>query len=221
LAMIIRKALITNAYTRLGRAIVPKNLTVHNTANPDTSAQNNRDYFNSTTKRVSAHYIVDWNEVVQCIPDNEIALHAGTQANNQSISIEVCESDDPALQQQANTNAARFIAMKLVEYGWELPAIRTHFSWTEKYCPRRLLPMWDEFISEVIGFMPDIPIFLGDEQIGTAKRIGDKAHLYGEARPLLTKLGCNVYYIDNTIRLSMPAADALRKIKEMVDRDWV
>jgi N-acetylmuramoyl-L-alanine amidase CwlA len=143
-------------HNRPGTQLQPRTVTVHNTANPDTTARNNRDYFsNHANARVSTHYVVDDREIIRCIPEAEVSWHAGAIANRSSISIEVCEFTDEERQEQANQQAARLVADILTRYGWRLEQIKTHRDWTGKYCPRKLLPMWDEFLSMVRSQLPD------------------------------------------------------------------
>ena len=52
-----------------------KNIVVHYVANPGTSAQQNRDYFNNDDTTVSAHFLVGLEgEVIQCVPLDEKSL---------------------------------------------------------------------------------------------------------------------------------------------------
>lgn len=135
---------------RPGTKMQPTTVTVHNTANPDTTARNNRDYFaNHKSARASTHYVVDDEETIRCIPEDEVSWHAGAIANSSSISLEVCEFTDPVRQQHSNENAASLIADILIRHGWGIEQIRTHKYWTGKNCPRKLLPIWDDFLSMV------------------------------------------------------------------------
>lgn len=73
-----------------------KNVVVHWVGNANTSAINNRNYFESLkTKKIyaSSHYIVGLEgEVIQCVPESEVAYHAN-QANSYSIGVECCHPD--------------------------------------------------------------------------------------------------------------------------------
>ena len=64
--------------------------------NANTTAINNRNYFESLkTKKIyaSSHYIIGLDgEIIQCVPENEVAYHA-SQANSYSIGIECCHPD--------------------------------------------------------------------------------------------------------------------------------
>lgn len=146
--MVITKLLISN--NRPGTPLKATTLTVHNTANPDTIARNNRDYFaNHPGASASTHYVVDDREVILCIPEDEVSWHAGSVANHSSISLEVCEFTNPQKQQHANQLAAELVADILARHSWGMDKIRTHRDWTGKYCPRKLLPIWESFLKMV------------------------------------------------------------------------
>lgn len=88
-----------NNYSRPGTAMDKvNNIVIHYTANPGTTAMQNRDYFNgladSHITSASAHFIVGLDgEIVQCIPTNEIA-YANYPRNNDTVTIECCHMDD-------------------------------------------------------------------------------------------------------------------------------
>ena len=70
-----------------------KGIVIHYTANPGSSAQNNRDYFNSSQSQVSSHFVVGLNgEIIQCVPLNEQSS-ASNRRNVDTISVEVCHPD--------------------------------------------------------------------------------------------------------------------------------
>ena len=68
-------------------------IAVHYVGNAGSSAQGNRNYFESLKDKhlyASSHYIIGLNgEIIQCIPENEIS-YCTNQANSYSISIECC-----------------------------------------------------------------------------------------------------------------------------------
>lgn len=69
------------------------NIVIHYVGNPGTTAQQNRDYFNSDEARVSSHFVVGLQgEIIQCVPLNEISS-ASNDRNPDTISIEVCHPD--------------------------------------------------------------------------------------------------------------------------------
>lgn len=137
---------------RPGRAMQPEYLTIHSTANPNSTAQNERDWLTnpSNTRTASWHIAVDDKEVIEAIPLNEMALHAGDggngTGNTKSIGIEICESGD-----RTNTiqNAAELVAKMLKERNWGVDRLRRHYDWSGKNCPRILADNnwkgWNDF----------------------------------------------------------------------------
>lgn len=81
---------------RSGRNLKAAGTVLHETATPNATAMNERDYFNSGYRGSSAHAFVDYNSIVQCIPWKEQAWHAGQTANSIYIGIELCHFDDEA-----------------------------------------------------------------------------------------------------------------------------
>lgn len=134
---------------RPGAKMVAESITIHNTGNEKSNARNERGWLtnNFNTRTASFHLVVDESEVIECIPVNEVAWHAGNaQGNRTSIGIEVCESGD---QKKTWVNAVRLTAKLLQERGWGVDRVRTHQSWSGKNCPRLILPRWSEFIKDV------------------------------------------------------------------------
>ena len=91
--------LTVNEYSRPGIALKQVNgIVVHYTANPGTSAIENRNYFeglkDSHVTKASSHFIIGLEgEIVQCIPCNEIS-YASNDRNDDTISIECCIEDE-------------------------------------------------------------------------------------------------------------------------------
>lgn len=131
---------------------------VHNTAN-DASAQNEVAYMIRNNNKVSYHYAVDDKEIVQGIPENRNAWHAGDgskgNGNRKGIAIEICYSKsggDKFI--QAEKNAAEFIASILKEKGWGIDKVKKHQDFAKKNCPHRTLEMgWDRFLNMVQGHL--------------------------------------------------------------------
>lgn len=129
-------------------------ITVHNTAN-DASAQNEITYMNSNNNQVSFHFAIDNKEVVQGIPLNRNAWHAGDggngPGNRKTIGIEICYSLSGGVNfVKAEKLAAQFIAQLLDERGWGTDRVKRHQDWSGKYCPHRTLDMgWSRFIGMI------------------------------------------------------------------------
>ena len=136
-------------YTMQAEAIV-----VHNTAN-DATAANEVAYMLRNDNQVSFHYAIDDKEIIQAIPENRNAWHAGDggngKGNRKGIGIEICysKSGGPKFI-EAEKLAAKFIAFKLKEKGWGIERVTKHQDYAKKYCPHRTLDMgWQRFLDMV------------------------------------------------------------------------
>jgi N-acetylmuramoyl-L-alanine amidase len=127
------------AYNRMPNITMrPNSITIHSTGNPTSSAKNERAWLeNPTNKRTASwHYVVDENTIIEAIPPNYVAWHAGDgngQGNMASISIEMCES--------GNRDRVLVKTKELVKYLMNKHNIRKvvrHYDWTKKNCPRIL-----------------------------------------------------------------------------------
>ncbi len=102
-------------------------IVVHNTAN-DASAVNEIAYMISNNNEVSFHYAIDDKQIVQGIPENRNAWHAGDgrngKGNRYGLSIEICYSKSGGSRFiEAEKLAAKFIASKLKEKGWGIDKV--------------------------------------------------------------------------------------------------
>lgn len=128
-------------------------IVVHNTAN-DASANNEVSYMIRNNEKVSFHFAVDDKEIVQGIPLNRNAYHAGDgsgKGNREGIAIEICYSKSGGDRFiKAEQNAAKFIAQLLKERGWGIDKVTKHQDYSGKYCPHRTLDMgWERFLNMV------------------------------------------------------------------------
>ncbi len=131
----------------------PEFIVVHNTAN-DASAKNEVAYMINNNNKVSFHYAIDDKEIVQGIPENRNAWHAGDgngQGNRKGIGIEICYSKSGGKRfEEAEKLAAKFIAYKLNEKSWGIDKVKKHQDFSGKYCPHRTLDMgWQRFLNMV------------------------------------------------------------------------
>ena len=133
--------------------MVPEFIVVHNTAN-DASAANELAYMIRNDNATSFHYAIDDKEIIQGIPENRNAWHAGDgngPGNRKGISIEICYSlsGGPKFI-AAEKLAAKFVAFKLKEEGWDISKVKKHQDFSGKYCPHRTLDMgWQRFLDMV------------------------------------------------------------------------
>ena len=125
-------------------------IVVHNTAN-DATARNEIAYMIKNDNQVSFHYAIDDKEIVQGIPENRNAWHAGDggsgEGNRKGLSVEICYSKSGGQRFiDAEKLSARFIAFKLNEKGWGIDKVKKHQDFSGKYCPHRTLDMgWQRF----------------------------------------------------------------------------
>jgi hypothetical protein len=128
----------------------PRGLVVHGTGNRAAGAHAaaHRDYFEGHPQRqVAAHYVVDDRSVIRCVPEDEVAYHAGAARYREAavrhlgphpgratIGVEICVNRDGDFA-LAWCNAASLAADILQRHGWGVDAIYRHFDLTGKRCP--------------------------------------------------------------------------------------
>ncbi|MES1053970.1 N-acetylmuramoyl-L-alanine amidase [Bacillus thuringiensis] len=132
----------------------PEYITVHNTYN-DATAENEVAYMIRNDNQVSFHIAVDDKGAVQGIPLERNAWHCGDgggNGNRKSIGVEICYSlSGGDRYYKAEDNAAIVVAQLMKQYNIPISKVRTHQSWSGKYCPHRMLAegRWDSFIERV------------------------------------------------------------------------
>ncbi len=135
-------------------------IVVHNTAN-DASAENEIKYMITNDNQVSYHYAVDDKEVIQGLPTDRNAWACGDgskgQGNRKGIQVEICYSKSGGSRfENAEKNAAMFIAKLLKERGWGIDKVKKHQDFANKYCPHRTLDKgWASFINMVKDYLND------------------------------------------------------------------
>ena len=138
-------------------------VTIHETANTrkGADAKAHAVYMNvngGKNSQISSHYYVDEKLAYACVPENEVAWHAGDGANgkgnNETVCIEMCVNADGNYIKTVE-NSAELAADILVRNGIKSAAAyvypHKHFSSFSKNCPARLLGegKFDEFIATV------------------------------------------------------------------------
>lgn len=133
--------LTPNDYSRPGDAIGEvKNIFVHYTANPGTSAAQNRSYFeqlkDTHERSASAHFIIGYDgEIIQCIPLDEIA-YAVQGRNYDSISIECCyTAEDGSFTSKTYDSLVNLLAYLADVYNLSEEEILRHYDCGGKLCP--------------------------------------------------------------------------------------
>lgn len=153
-----------------------KGIVVHSTANPRPGADAKavRNYFNGSAMFASAHYLVDDHGIIQCIPDNEVAYHAGANKycpdgerirggsgltpNYFLIGFDLCVNEDGRWE-QTYRHAVQLAAHLLRKYRLTITDLYRHHDITGKDCPKMLLPAnaWSKFKTEVAKAMGEDP----------------------------------------------------------------
>ena len=142
-------------------AMTPEFIVVHNTAN-DASAQNEVKYMISNNNQVSFHFAVDDKEIVQGLPLDRNAWACGDggngKGNRKGIQIEICYSKSGGARfENAEKNAAKFIAQLLKERGWGVDKVKKHQDFSNKYCPHRTLDKgWASFVNMVKDYLKEL-----------------------------------------------------------------
>lgn len=156
--MTIRDCYLTpNEYSRPGKKLKEvKGIVLHWVANPGTSAEANRKYFENRKKGAtgygSAHYIVDLDgTVISCMPEIEMAYHVGaneytpyseyafgTYPNNCTIGIELCHPTwEGEFTGSTLLSAEHLCSWLCGKYRLNpYDAITTHYAITGKLCPK-------------------------------------------------------------------------------------
>lgn len=138
---ILENFLTVSEYNRPGTKLAcVNNIFVHYTANPGTSAAQNRSYFENLgqthERAASAHFIIGYEgEIVQCIPLEEEA-YAVVERNGDSISIECCFlEEDGSFTQETYDSLIKMLAWLTDKYDLEPQDILRHYDCGGKLCP--------------------------------------------------------------------------------------
>ena len=147
-----------NEYSRPGIPLEEiHGIVIHYTANPGSTAQNNRDYFqglkDSHETKVSSHFVVGIDgEIVQCIPSTEIA-YASNSRNEDTLSIECCHIDESGTFTEATyTSLVRLTGWLCYRFGLSSEDVIRHYDVTGKNCPKYYVEHpeeWEQFKADV------------------------------------------------------------------------
>ena len=133
--------LTPNEYSRPGDPLTEvNNIFVHYTANPNTSAKQNRSYFeqqkDTHESSVSSHFIIGYNgEILQIVPMDEIAYAVMTR-NQDSISIECCyKAENGQFTQETYDSLIALLSWLTEAYQLDSSDILRHYDCGGKKCP--------------------------------------------------------------------------------------
>ena len=134
-----------------------KGIVIHYIANPESTAQANRDYFenlkDTQTTKASSHFLVGLEgEIIQCIPTTEVA-YTSNDRNVDTLSIETCHPDETG----EFTNVTYDSLVELT--GWlcwrhdlKTNDVIRHYDVTGKICPKYFVEnegAWEQFLADV------------------------------------------------------------------------
>lgn len=133
-----------------------KGIVIHYVANPGTTAQNNRDYFEGLkngSRSASSHFIVGLEgEIIQCIPTAEIS-YASNERNEDTIAIECCHPDETGeFNQYTYQSVVQLTAWLCVNFDLEASDVIRHYDVTGKNCPKYFVDhedKWEQFLEDV------------------------------------------------------------------------
>lgn len=171
-------------------SMTPEFIVVHNTAN-DATAQNEIKYMISNDNQVSFHFAVDDKEVIQGLPldRNAWACGDGTNGsgNRKGIQVEICYSKSGGVRfENAEKNAAKFIAQLLKERGWGVDKVKKHQDFSNKYCPHRTLDKgWASFVNMIKDYLNELNKPVQSTQSSSIS-VGDKVKVKTTATHYVT-----------------------------------
>ena len=152
--------LTVNPWSRPGTPLEKiDGVVIHYVGNPTTTAQANRNYFESLSSGeegtyASSHFIVGLEgEVLQCIPLTEIA-YASNIRNADTVAIEVCHPDETgAFSDASYRRTVELTAWLCREFGLDpMEDVIRHYDVTGKICPRYYVDhpeAWESFLADV------------------------------------------------------------------------
>ena len=167
-------------------SMTPKYITIHNTSN-SAPAQNEISYMKNNNNATSYHVCVDEKYVIQAIPFNRNAFHAGDgvngTGNRQSIGIEIARSTgDINLFKQAEQNCAMYVAQLLKNYGWGIDRVKRHKDWSGKNCPHKTMELgWQRFLNMVQAELNKLNGKTTTTTNTTSIKVGDKVKVKSTA----------------------------------------
>lgn len=133
--------LTPNEYSRPQTALPKvKGIVIHYTANPGTTADQNRSYFenlkDSRETKASSHFVIGMEgEIVQCIPSAEIS-YASNDRNSDTLSIECCHKDKSGqFTQETYDSLVELTAWLCGKFNLPVSSVIRHYDVTGKECP--------------------------------------------------------------------------------------
>lgn len=146
--------LLSNTHARTGVKLIEiNNIVIHYTGNPESTAQNNRDYFNKPDTDVCSHFVIGLEgEVIQCVPLDEKSA-ASNNRNLDTISIEVCHPDKSGkFNTETYNSLVKLTAWLCDNSSLKASDVIRHYDITGKECPKYFVDnesAWNTFLNDV------------------------------------------------------------------------
>ena len=150
--------LTVNEYSRPGTKTGRiHNIVIHYTANPGSTAMQNRDYFeglkeNHLTKASSQFVVGIDGEIVQCVPTWEVA-YASNNRNGDTVSIETCHpKEDGKYTKETYHSLVELTAWLCKKFDLNEDDVIRHYDVTGKICPKYFVEnegAWKQFKEDV------------------------------------------------------------------------
>ena len=134
---------------------------IHYTANPGTTAKQNRSYFESLKDtqqtKASSHFVVGIDgEIIQCIPSTEIA-YTSNDRNEDTLSIECCHKDATGqFTQETYDSLVEMTAWLCGKFNLKVESVIRHYDVTGKECPIYYVKnedAWKQFKEDVQEYL--------------------------------------------------------------------
>ncbi len=154
-----KELLPVNEFSRPGTFVDDvAGIVIHYTANPGTTARQNRDYFaglsdGASETYVSSHFIIGIDgTIIQCVPMSEVA-YASNDRNRDTVSIECChEEESGRFSKETYASLVRLTAWLSDTYMIRTEDIIRHYDVTGKACPKYFVDYEDKWK----GFLLDV-----------------------------------------------------------------
>lgn len=156
--------LTPNEYSRPQLALSKVNgIVIHYTANPGTTAMQNRNYFEGLAQsgetHASSHFIVGLDgEIVQCIPTSEQSYASNTR-NSDTVSIECCIEDDSGkFNDQTYQSLIELTAFLMGKFHLTTDDVIRHYDITGKNCPKYYVEhpkAWQQFLDDLDSYIQE------------------------------------------------------------------
>lgn len=129
-------------YNKSVRSSQPIYIVVHDTGNPNSTAQNNHDYFEGGNRGASADFFVDSNNIIQIIDTDsyyswEVGDGGGAYGitNRNSVGIEMCIDSEGNPTEETINNTIDLVKYLMNKYDIGIDNVVRHYDASRKCCP--------------------------------------------------------------------------------------